>query len=414
MIFICFLFVFFIGFCESCSANERNDHLKKITSLYLVFNKFEVETGFEKMYMDDSPEVFLSNKDRLETYRLLDKDTLLRLSELLNHSIVEIDTAECRSFDTDIVAIIEYDKNVCDTIGISFDSNRQLYTSSGYLINRELHSFFFDFFKKKNTHIARFFAEYNGQENPLNVLYQQRLTFDNPYVSPPDYGFFIDTECMDLARFLYIGEKDSVIQILSRKPELANKRVGRNPSIDIVCSDNIGQEGSGASIATSCIRYGQNEMLRVLLENGLNPDIQDDWAFGNTLLMSACESSYYYDSGILLLSYGANMDFCVENNMYSTPLQICIKNRNYLMANKLLGMGANVSIKNRIGLNAFDLALVCRYYKMAYKIMENGYHSDMVNTKKGTRSVFDFIQDNPASNVEDRYFANKILLMLTK
>lgn len=101
--------------------------------------------------------------------------------------------------------------------------------------------------------------------------------------------------------------------------------------------------------------------------------------------MTACENSHYMKMAKALIDAGALIDNPIENSTCATPLQVCAVCRNILMAEHLIKLGANIDTRNRIGQNAFDLAMIKRNYKMAYLFTLYQHKQDLVTVKKVQR-----------------------------
>ena len=99
----------------------------------------------------------------------------------------------------------------------------------------------------------------------------------------------------------------------------------------------------------AAMRLGNLEIAKVLLENGADPNIQDEYE--NTLLHRAVES---IEKVKLLVKYGADIN--KKNSGGFTPLMWAVRYKESLpIAHYLIESGCDISIKNCYGETAFDI-----------------------------------------------------------
>ncbi len=92
-------------------------------------------------------------------------------------------------------------------------------------------------------------------------------------------------------------------------------------------------------------RWGQAQLVQMLLENGINPNTQD--IMGRTALH---HGAYYPAVVRVLLEYGANPT--ITDRFGNTPLHMALSD--YTSVQLLIDAGADVNAKNIIGQSPLD------------------------------------------------------------
>ena len=132
---------------------------------------------------------------------------------------------------------------------------------------------------------------------------------------------------------VYRADKHEIISLLKRGRDINRRSTG-------YCSPLM-----------AAMRFGNLEIAKLLLENGADPNIQDE--YGNTLLHSAV-SDENIEEVKLLIKYGADMN--KKNSRGFTPLMRAVRYKERLsIAHYLIESGCDISIKNCYGETAFDI-----------------------------------------------------------
>ena len=203
-----------------------------------------------------------------------------------------------------------------------------------------------------------------------------------------------------------------VKQLLQDHPQWVNlDKTYQRGTDDYIDIDSVSKSiVCNNTLMTSCVLFQQPEMLKLLINYGFDIEYQDAFRCNQTALMTACENSYFFECGKILVENGANIDTRIENNRYATPLQICVESRNIKMASYLLDLGANLNLENNNYCTAFDLAMQQNYLKMAYLLLLKGYNRYFFVGKRGECiSLFKYLETFNPELKEDAYYRNKIL-----
>ena len=391
--------LFFLVSISCCSVGQYTPTDKEVIAVSLITNKNDFGINFGNAQMDDSPEDFLSApSSMLNVVSVNDEKSSALISSLLDSSIVATADNKLPTYDTDVVAVIEYKNLLKDTIGISYDTDRPVIIGNTLCYNTALANYLIHLLCLKDERIRNYRKNslHNGKYN-----YFSKPQFSELALFPPDYGYFQGTELESLAKAIQLEDTSEINTILLRYPNIINKCYSNEDSTLVY---NV--QTAGARIVTSCIKYQQYDILLFLLKKGLDLELQDGCDFGYTALMTACENSHYMKMAKALIDAGALIDNPIENSTCATPLQVCAVCRNILMAEHLIKLGANIDTRNRIGQNAFDLAMIKRNYKMAYLFTLYQHKQDLVTVKKGTKvTIVEYINEHPAKCKEDQKYA---------
>ncbi|KFA79048.1 hypothetical protein S40288_08774 [Stachybotrys chartarum IBT 40288] len=132
---------------------------------------------------------------------------------------------------------------------------------------------------------------------------------------------------------------------------------------------------------------GSSSMMKLLLDNGANPNVRDKT--GKTAVMLASVKGYNLILG-LLLDRGAEID--TKNDEGDTPILLTLQ-RGYLETVKLLiERGADINIKNEMGRTAVMLASVHGYRTIVELLLDRGAEIDAKN-KEGDSSLLLALQN---------------------
>jgi ankyrin repeat protein len=136
----------------------------------------------------------------------------------------------------------------------------------------------------------------------------------------------------------------------------------------------------------SCIT-NKNEILKILLINGANPNLQDK--NGMTALIIACLKNNY-DAVKLLLKYNININHQDKNGM--TALMIACLNKNEAIVKLLLDNCANIWLKCNSGDTVWSICIRCTNNNII-KLLEikYNYHINIqqqynIDNKKNTQN----------------------------
>lgn len=212
---------------------------------------------------------------------------------------------------------------------------------------------------EENT--ALHLACYEGKTNAVQSLIN--LKADTNLINAfPESPLVVAYMC----RYKVKPKKDEIIKLLisagadiNVKTEYGNTLLMdalRNEELTIASrlitskSDLDSQNDKKATALHFAAEKNQMSQLKKILDRGANPNIQD--IDGSTPLMCAL-SNYHNDAARMLIQYKAAVD--IQDNNGNTPLMLAISKRSHL-AKQICEMSTNISIKNKSGLSALDIA----------------------------------------------------------
>ncbi|KAJ0114164.1 hypothetical protein J7T55_007999 [Diaporthe amygdali] len=140
-------------------------------------------------------------------------------------------------------------------------------------------------------------------------------------------------------------------------------------------SELVGEDNAGLSYVLAL--HGLLNLLRVILENGADTDVNIlGGSFGNAL--QAASARGYYRIVQLLLEKGADVN--TQGGAHGNALQAASAIGDFKIVELLLKKGANVNAQGGPYGNALQVALVRRHYNIFQLLLENGAN---VNAKGG-------------------------------
>ncbi len=366
-------------------------------------------------YEDELPEHFLRRGCVSRT--ISDTDTLAIFQDLLQKSVFVKQDSDM-TFDTNIVALIDYQDGHTDTLGMSVNLRRGFIRGYQKFQNPELIDSVINAIAYRDSLRAKIYkslywkGDYKCPYAPNMCKQGERVYSD------ADYGFFRGTEAETLARNMYLENYDSIELIIKQNPEL------------MYCRDEI----KGVPIFNHCIYFQQDTVAKLFLENGYNVNFyyeEEDtlrswnnkytscWAYAPPLIC-ACADSYYNDCSLLLILYGADVNFRLPGGY--TPLMRAVGD-NYEMAKVLIDLGAKVNVCKTI-LYAEDLEHVDEntvfieereylidwvrkkdYFKMMHLLLTHGANIDTPYSRRvgDFRSYIESVNPEELTSADRRY-----------
>lgn len=372
----------------------------KIERITLVRNANEFQTNFGVVRMDDLPSDFLVSPGLQET--AIDSTVVLeKLSTILKNTVTIQSDALLPSYDTDFVVLVQYSESRVDTIGVSFDVNRPIIIGQQLFKNSELSKYLIELLCNTDGYLKEYIDDCYYKDK---FSYFGKPKFSSTNALSPDYGIFTGTSLESLAIEMMRGDTIVSRKLIENDPALLKNAYDDYRDIYLYSI------GKGPLLITSCIKYQQNDMLRLLLSLGADPEQTDGFNGEYTALMVACENSHLMESAFILIDAGAKVD---SPTYGITPLQVCIINRNFRMAEFLVRHGARIETENNRGQNAFDLAVLRRYYKMAYLFTLLGYKTDTIKQFNGSLTpIVDYIESHPSRIPSDIEYSQRLLQVL--
>ena len=122
-----------------------------------------------------------------------------------------------------------------------------------------------------------------------------------------------------------------------------------------------------------CARNGKVERMTELLDEGLDPNCQDDLDRSFLIWASVCYSFFKQDTVKmmeLLLEKGSDPNHECQNGW--TPLILCVQQRNVPGIRLLLNHGADPKKISFKGKEAFDMSCTCGFLEGAEILLEAG------------------------------------------
>ncbi len=407
-----------IAFFMSCKNVRQESPIVyfegSIDSVRLVCSRYGLNYGFR----DVLPESFLTKELNWITITITEKDTLESFQSILSKSVFMEQDSDM-TFDTSIVALIDYQDGHTDTLGMSFNLRRgfirgfQKFQNPALIdtIIRDLS--YRDPYLLETIQRSYWKGDYKYQGAPCMSKKGERT------YSIADYRCFRDTEVETLARNMYLENYDSIEMIIKKNPQLMYFR-----------------DNDGVLIIKHCIQFQQDTIVKLFLENGYDPNFcfyyeQIDSARYLGLpskylpaytppLVEACYDSYYNECALLLIQYGADVNTDVEALI---PLFEAIIFRNYELAKVLIEHGANVNISRKtyyaedmyhIDLNTeffeereypIDKARKQDYFKMMHLLLTHGANIDTPYSRRvgDFRSYIESVNPEELTSADRRY-----------
>ena len=174
------------------------------------------------------------------------------------------------------------------------------------------------------------------------------------------------------------------------------------------------QDKNGNTLLHKLVLKNRSDLIKSLVENGANPNIQNKE--GNTIMHLAARNEVEINNfGLLLDLDGINFDILnndgyspltliiknndilkfvrlvnsknvnlnLENNEGLTPLLYTIQENNLKMFNILIGKGVNINLENKNGISPLMYAINQRNYDMFNKLIEAGANINSKDKNNG-------------------------------
>lgn len=401
---IIFLSLFIFSCKKQVNEIEHNNQREicKVELSYMRANEW-INPSLE---LGEMPEVFLFyNKNDLLNYTIYDKDSLNEFGRLLcNSTFVREDSIPY--FDTRFCISVHYQDGGIDTIGIAMDNKK------GFMLNNRIYDSP-DLIDYTIGAIASCDVEWREiierSKWKGNYKIHRSPSFVKKYSSEYyNYGSYISTEAEGLAMCMAHENMDSIQLLIRTNPSLMYAR----------------EPLENMPIIFHCIRFQQDSILKLFLENGFDPnysllvDSVRSVMHGLPPLMVACQNAYYNPCGFLLIDYGADINY--QSSFlprFNTPLQVAVVERNFEMAKYLLDHGADTEqhgfsdYLDKYGKfckeeeRPLDISIKVNNFKLTYLLIIKGAKTDTeyIRRQGGLNAIISSIKQTETSPENWKY-----------
>lgn len=401
---IIFLSLFIFSCKKQVNEIEHNNQ-REICKVELSYMR--AKEWYDPSYvLDEMPEDFLfNNKNDLIYYTIYDKDSLNKFGRLLcNSTFVREDSIPF--FETIFCISVHYQDGGIDTIGIPMNNKM------GFMLNNRIYDSP-DLIDYTIGAIASCDVEWREiierSKWKGNYKFHRSPSFVKKYSSEYyNYGSYISTEAEGLAMCMAHENMDSIQLLIRSNPSLMYAR----------------EPLENMPIIFHCIRFQQDSILKLFLENGFDPnysllvDSVRSVMHGLPPLMVACQNAYYNPCGFLLIDYGADINYQSSfYPRYNTPLQVAVRNRNFEMTKYLLDRGANIEqhgyddYLNKYGKigkeeeRPIDISIKWHFFKLTYLLIIKGAKTDTqyIRRQGGLGAILSSIKQTETSPENWKY-----------
>ena len=183
----------------------------------------------------------------------------------------------------------------------------------------------------------------------------------------------LESSGQDLSQMFYDGEPAPCIAVKYGRTEIFKYITNKFDCSKLV--DKI----NGRNVLHYTVMYYKPEMLKYLLRNNYNPNVQDN--LGNTPLHYAAENPYP-DYCRYLLKYGANTK--ILNNKKRNPLFFAVNTENTSEFENLIEKGADIDQQDSEGNTPLHYSINKNLVKSTEKLLQLGANKDITNLNNQT------------------------------
>lgn len=144
------------------------------------------------------------------------------------------------------------------------------------------------------------------------------------------------------------------------------------------------QDTEGLSLVDDCLTYHRLDILKLLIEQRVNLDTQNQLGFSPLLRAVLLHNPPHMDNSLFikeLLNAGANPN--LQNNNMNTALHQAITRNQLKNTNLLIEAGANPNLQNNNGNTALHEAIARNQFELAKKMVLKGAKIDIPNNNGG-------------------------------